>query len=103
MIWALSDAGLTIDDVKLLIPHQANKRIINAVAKKLGLQSDRVFINVERYGNTSAASIPIALCEAVEEGRLDANDYLVLVGFGAGLSWGATVLQWGTGSLKSNE
>ena len=100
---ALSDAGLTIDDVKLLIPHQANKRIINAVAKKLGLQSDRVFINVERYGNTSAASIPIALCEAVEEGRLDANDYLVLVGFGAGLSWGATVLQWGTGSLKSNK
>jgi len=93
----LSKAGLTIDDLKLFIPHQANKRIINAVAKKLGLLDDRVFMNVERYGNTSAASIPIALCEAVEEGRLEENDYLVMMGFGAGLSWGAAVLQWGTG------
>ena len=92
----LSKAGLTIDDLKLFIPHQANKRIILAVAKSLGVQMDKVFMNVEKYGNTSAASVPIALCEAVEEGRLDANDYLVLVGFGAGLSWGATVLQWGT-------
>jgi 3-oxoacyl-[acyl-carrier-protein] synthase-3 len=93
----LSKAGLTIDDLKLFIPHQANKRIINAVAKKIGLLDDRVYMNVERYGNTSAASIPIALCEAVEEGRLEENDYLVMMGFGAGLSWGAAVVQWGTG------
>ena len=93
----LSKAGLTIDDLKLVIPHQANKRIIQAVAKSLGVQKDKVFMNVEKYGNTSAASVPIALCEAVEEGRLDANDYVALVGFGAGLSWGAAVLQWGSG------
>ncbi|MFC1998619.1 beta-ketoacyl-ACP synthase III [Chloroflexota bacterium] len=91
----ISDAGLTINDIKLLVPHQANKRIIQAVAKKLGVQDDKVFMNVEKYGNTSAASVPIALCEAAEEGGLDANDYIVFVGFGAGLSWGATVLQWG--------
>ncbi len=93
----LSKAGLTIDDLKLVIPHQANKRIIQAVAKSLGVQNDKVFMNVEKYGNTSAASVPIALCEAAEEGRLDANDYVALVGFGAGLSWGAAVLQWGSG------
>jgi len=92
----LNNAGLTIDDLKLFIPHQANRRIIQAVAKSLGMPSDKVFMNVEKYGNTSAASVPIALCEAVEEGRIDAGDYLAMVGFGAGLSWGATVLQWGT-------
>jgi 3-oxoacyl-[acyl-carrier-protein] synthase-3 len=94
---ALNSAGLTIDDVKLLVPHQANKRIIKAVAKKLGVQDDRVFMNVELYGNTSAASIPIALCEAVEQGAVQNNDIIVFVAFGAGLSWGAAVLQWGTG------
>ena len=93
---ALGIAGINIEDIKLFIPHQANKRIVDAVARSLKIGSDKVFINVEKYGNTSAASIPIALCEAVEQGRLDANDYLVLAGFGAGLSWGAAVLQWGT-------
>jgi len=93
----LSKAGLTIDDLNLFIPHQANKRIIQAVAKSLGMPSDKVFMNVEKYGNTSAASVPIALCEAVEEGRLNVGDYLAMVGFGAGLSWGAAVLQWGMG------
>jgi len=94
---ALGDAGLTIDDVKLLVPHQANKRIIEAVGKKLGVDSSRVFINVEKYGNTSAASIPIALCEAVEQGEIEDNDNILFVAFGAGLSWGAAVLRWGTG------
>ncbi len=93
---ALSSAGISMDDVKLFIPHQANKRIIDAVARSLKIDGDKVFVNLEKYGNTSAASIPIALCEAVEQGRIDANDYLVLAGFGAGLSWGAAVLQWGT-------
>lgn len=93
---AINLAGLSIGDIALLIPHQANKRIINAVAKNLGIQSDKVFINVERYGNTSAASIPIALCEAVEQNRIKNMDYIMMVGFGGGLSWGATVLQWGS-------
>ncbi|MBT3362902.1 MAG: ketoacyl-ACP synthase III [Chloroflexi bacterium] len=94
---ALADAGLTINDVNLLVPHQANKRIIQAVGKKLGLNEDKVFLNVQKYGNTSAASIPIALCEAVEQGLIKDNDNIVFVAFGAGLSWGASVLKWGTG------
>lgn len=97
---ALDAAGLDIANIALLIPHQANKRIVQAVAKLLGLPGEKVFLNVERYGNTSAASIPIALCEAVEEGRLRDGDHLVLVGFGGGLSWGAIVLQWGMGPLN---
>jgi len=94
---ALNSAGLTINDVKLLVPHQANKRIIQAVAKKLRVDNSKVFVNVQKYGNTSAASIPIALCEAVEQGAIQNNDNVVFVAFGAGLSWGAAVLQWGTG------
>ena len=92
---ALEKAGLTVDDVALFIPHQANLRIIDAAAQDLGIPRDRVYVNVQRYGNTSAASIPIALCEAVEEGRLQAGDHVVLVGFGAGLTWAAAVLRWG--------
>lgn len=91
---AVSAAGLSIQDIDLFIPHQANDRIIQALVRNLGLPIDRVFINVDRYGNTSAASIPIALCEAVEQGRLKDGDNLAMVGFGAGLSWGAMVLRW---------
>ncbi len=87
-------AGLTMDDVDLLIPHQANRRIIESAMKQLKLDESRVFINVDRYGNTSAASIPIALCEAIEEGRVKQNDHLILVGFGGGLTWGAAAVQW---------
>src|SRR5579883_3044175 len=92
---ALSAAGLSIDDVDLFIPHQANIRIIQSAAKSLKIPPEKVYSNVQHYGNTSAASIPMALCEAVEEGRVHAGANLAIVGFGAGLSWGAAVVQWG--------
>lgn len=87
-------AGVALEDVRLIVPHQANRRIIDLSAKTLGLPEDRFIINVDRYGNTSAASIPIAVCEAAAQGRLRPDDYLVLVGFGAGLTWGAVLVQW---------
>jgi 3-oxoacyl-[acyl-carrier-protein] synthase-3 len=90
-------AGLDLSDIELIIPHQANTRILKAAARALELPSEKVFINVDRYGNTSAASIPIALCEAVEQGRLKDGDHIVLVGFGGGLSWAAMVLEWSAG------
>ena len=88
-------AGLTLDDINLFIPHQANLRIIQAAARSLKLTEDRYFVNLDQYGNTSSASIPIALCEAVECGRVKPGDKLVLVGFGAGLTWAAAAMQWG--------
>jgi 3-oxoacyl-[acyl-carrier-protein] synthase-3 len=90
----LEQAGLTADDVTLLIPHQANIRIIDAVASRLGVPPEKVFVNIEKYGNTSAATIPIALCEAFEQGRLKAGDVLVIDAFGAGLTWGAMAIRW---------
>ena len=93
---AVAAAGLDISHIELLIPHQANRRIIETTARRLGLPPDKVFLNVEQYGNTSAASIPIALCEAAEQGRLQKGDHLVLTGIGGGLAWGALVLEWGT-------
>ncbi len=87
-------AGLTMDDIALVVPHQANGRIIASAARSLGLSEDRFMVNLDRYGNTSTASIPIAVCEAVEQGRVRPNDHLVLVGFGGGLTWGASVVQW---------
>lgn len=92
---AVADANLELADIELLIPHQANTRILRSATRALGLPLDRLFVNVDRYGNTSAASIPIALCEAVEQGRLKEGDHVVLVGFGGGLSWGAAVIEWG--------
>lgn len=91
---ALSLAGLTIEDIDLVIPHQANQRIIESAARSLKLPMERFMMNLERYGNTSTASIPIALCEAVEQDRLKDGDNVVLVGFGAGLTWGAMTLKW---------
>jgi 3-oxoacyl-[acyl-carrier-protein] synthase-3 len=91
---AVAAAGLSLDDIDLLVPHQANLRIINATAKALGLPPERTLVNVDRYGNTSSASIPIALQEAEAEGRLREGDRLVLVAFGGGLVWGAVVLEW---------
>ncbi len=91
---ALERAGLTTDDVALFVPHQANLRIIESVAKQLGLDMSRVYVNVDRYGNTSAASVPIALSEAVERGRVQPGDRLVFVAFGAGYTSGAAVLEW---------
>ena len=91
---ALRLANVALGDIALLIPHQANVRIIDAVAKRLHFPSERVFVNVQRYGNTSAASIPIALCEAVEQGRLKRGDKVLLAAFGGGFTWGASVLEW---------
>jgi len=92
---AVKASGLSLSDIDLLIPHQANLRIIELARRHLGLPEDKVFINVDRYGNTSAASIPIALCEALEEGRVNEGDNLVMVGFGGGLTWAATVVHMG--------
>lgn len=91
----ISASGLKPGEIDLFIPHQANMRIIEATAKKLGLPLDKVFCNVEDYGNTSAASIPIAITEAVAQGRLKAGDNVVLASFGAGLSWSALAMRWG--------
>lgn len=91
----LDKAGVSIRDIRWFIPHQANIRIIHAAAQKLNIAKERIFINVDRYGNTSAASIPIALAELVDASLVDAGDLLVLVGFGAGLTWGSAVLRWG--------
>ncbi len=91
---AVEKAGLVLDDIDLIVPHQANMRIVEAAAKKLKIPVDRFFMNVDRTGNTSAASIPLALCEAVQNGRLGPNDNVVFVGFGGGLTWAAAVVQW---------
>jgi len=90
---ALSSNGYRVEDVALFIPHQANLRIVNAVGKRLGVAPDRVFVNLERYGNTSAASIPIALAEAKAQGRFRSGDLVLLVAFGAGLTWGSTLMR----------
>jgi 3-oxoacyl-[acyl-carrier-protein] synthase-3 len=90
----MRESGLKPDRIDLFIPHQANMRIIEATARKLGLPADKVFSNVSSYGNTSAASIPIALCEAIETGRIDVGDNIVLTSFGAGLTWSALALHW---------
>lgn len=95
VLQAVDKAGLTIDDVNLIVPHQANKRIIQAAARSLKLEEERFMSNVDRYGNTSAASIPIALCEALEQGRVNEADHIVMVGFGGGLTWASMVVQWG--------
>lgn len=87
-------AKLPLDEIDLLIPHQANLRIIDYAAKALKLSPEKVFVNLERYGNTSAASIPIALTEAIDAKRVNPGDHLVFVGFGAGLTWAACALEW---------
>jgi 3-oxoacyl-[acyl-carrier-protein] synthase-3 len=87
-------AGLSLDDIELFIPHQANDRIIQASARALQIPAERMFTNLERYGNTSAASVPIALCEAIEAGLVKRGDHLIMVGFGAGLTWAAAAVQW---------
>jgi len=88
-------AGLELSDIDLVIPHQANVRIIDSARKQLDLPAEIVFVNIERYGNTSAASIPIALCEAAEAQRINDGSHVVLVGFGAGLTWAAAAIRWG--------
>ncbi len=87
-------AQLKLDDIHYVIPHQANQRIIEAAIRRLEIPSDRCVINIARYGNTSTASIPIAVCEAIQDGRIHNNQNLVFVGFGAGLTWGAIAIHW---------
>ena len=91
----LEKCGRTIDDIDLLVPHQANLRIIEATTKKLGIDPARVFTNVQRYGNTSAASVPICLSEARDEGRLKDGDLVLMIAFGGGLTWGSCLMEWG--------
>jgi len=91
---AIEKAGLTPSDIDLFIPHQANIRIIESAAERLKLSMDRVFINLDKYGNTSSASVGIALHEALLSGRIREGNRVVMVGFGAGLTWGACVLEW---------
>ena len=91
---ALERANLTVEELDLLIPHQANSRIIDYAAKALNLPSEKIFVNLERYGNTSSASIPIALTEAIESKRVNPGDHIVFVGFGGGLTWGACAMEW---------
>jgi len=91
---ALRQNGLTTADIKLLIPHQANLRISEMVQKQLGLRDDQVFNNIQRYGNTTAASIPIALHEALEQQRLARGDLLILTAFGSGFTWGSAAIRW---------
>jgi len=92
---AIKDAGLSLEDVDLVIPHQANTRIIDATARRLGIDDSKVFVNIEAYGNTSAATIPVALTEALEQGRVNPGDNIVFTAFGGGLSWGSAVYRWG--------
>ncbi|MGQ0430200.1 MAG: ketoacyl-ACP synthase III [Gammaproteobacteria bacterium] len=91
----LSARGLAASDVHLVVPHQANLRIIEAVVKRAGIPMERCYVNIERYGNMSAATVPVALVEALEHGRVAPGCHLLLTGFGAGLSWSAHVVRWG--------
>lgn len=91
---ALETAGLTKADISLVIPHQANARIISAIADRLGLSEDKVFMNLDKYGNTSAATIPVALDEANRQGMLKRGDIILLVAFGGGFTWASSVVRW---------
>jgi 3-oxoacyl-[acyl-carrier-protein] synthase-3 len=99
---AVAKVGLTFADISMLIPHQANLRIIDAAARRLDLPRERVWVNLDRYGNTSAASVPIALAEAADAGALEEGMNLVLVAFGAGLAWAAGVIRWGTAGVPTS-
>jgi 3-oxoacyl-[acyl-carrier-protein] synthase-3 len=90
----LGECGKTVDDVDVYVPHQANVRIIDHATKKLGIPSERVVINVDRYGNTSSGSIPLALADAQADGRLRAGSLVLMTGMGAGLTWGSALMRW---------
>jgi len=90
----LQELGLGVEDIHLLIPHQANIRIMNATARQLGIDPSRVMVTIDKYGNTSAGAIPAALDEAVRVGRVQEGDRILLAAFGAGLTWGASLIQW---------
>jgi len=98
---AVDKAGLRFEDINLIIPHQANSRIIEAAARGIRIPMTQIVMNIERYGNTSTASIPIAICEALGDDRIKPGDNLVLVGFGGGLTWGALVLEWSEPEVRA--
>jgi 3-oxoacyl-[acyl-carrier-protein] synthase-3 len=89
----VNQCGLTLDDVKMVISHQMNARIIESAAKRLNLPDEKVFVNIHNYGNTSAASVPIAFDECMRQGRVKKGDVVILVAFGAGVTWGANVIE----------
>ena len=91
----IKDAGLTADDVSLVIPHQANIRIIEAISKRVHVPMERFFINIHKYGNTTAATIPLCLTEYYRDGKIKKGDNLILAAFGAGFTWGSIYLTWG--------
>ena len=94
VVRVIEEAGLSGDDVDILFPHQANIRIIQSVAERAGMPMEKVYVNIDRYGNTSAASIPIAMTEAIETGRLKEGMLVALVAFGAGFTWGAMLIRY---------
>ena len=98
----VEQSNMSLNDVDLIIPHQANARIIEAAIRALKIDPSKVFLNLRKYGNTSAASIPIALVEAIEEGRINPNNKVALVSFGAGLTWASAMVQWGAAQPSAN-
>jgi 3-oxoacyl-[acyl-carrier-protein] synthase-3 len=90
----LDASGVKVDDLKLAVPHQANARILGAIADRLGLKDEQLFMNLNKYGNTSAASIPLALDEAAKSGRMASGDLILMLAFGSGLTWGASLMRW---------
>ena len=96
----LAECGKTVEDVDVYIPHQANKRIIDYAADKLGVPLEKTVVNVDRYGNTSSGSIPLALADARDEGRLQDGALILMTGMGAGLTWGSALLEWTNGGLR---
>src|ERR671938_1111774 len=90
----LRECGRSVEEVDVYVPHQANVRIIDHAAKKLGIPQDRVVVNVDRYGNTSSGSIPLALADAEAEGRLEEGSLVLMTGMGAGLTWGSSLMHW---------
>jgi 3-oxoacyl-[acyl-carrier-protein] synthase-3 len=91
---ALAENGMTVSDLSIVIPHQANLRITQAVTKALGVPAEKVFSNIEKYGNTTAASVPIALDECVEQGRIREGDVVCLAAFGSGFTWASSLIRW---------
>jgi 3-oxoacyl-[acyl-carrier-protein] synthase-3 len=92
---AIAEAGLTVADIDLMVPHQANLRIISAAAQRLGIPEEKAVVVIDRYGNTSSASIPLALVDALDTGRLEKGQHVLLTGFGGGMTWASAVLRWG--------
>ena len=91
---AVASQGISLSEVKMIVPHQANLRIIRAFAKKLGFPMEKMFVNIDKYGNISSATVPIALDEAAHSGRLESGDWVILVAFGGGLTWGSALIRW---------